>query len=60
MAKFEGKFGSNRAGTKIEGNFGSNRTKKAKATSSPGPKKRGRPKKTEAKEGNEWLVVLQQ
>ena len=51
MAKFEGKFGSNRAGTKIEGNFGSNRTKKAK----PGPtegKKRGRPKKTEAKEGN--------
>ena len=52
MAKFEGKFGSNRAGTKIEGNFGSNRTKKAKATSSPDPKKRGRPKKTEAKEGN--------
>ena len=53
MAKFECKFGSNRAGTKIEGNFGSNRTKKAKAK--PGPtegRKRGRPKKTEAKEGN--------
>lgn len=45
MAKFEGKFGSNRAGTKIEGNFGSNRTKKAKAKTSPEPKKRGRPKK---------------
>ena len=50
MAKFEGKFGSNRAGTKIEGNFGSNRTKKAKAKTSPETKNRGRPKKTEVKE----------
>ncbi len=47
----ETKFGSNRKrGTVIEGNFGSNRTKKAKATSSPETKKRGRPKKTEVKE----------
>lgn len=49
----EKKFGSNRkTGTVIEGNFGSNRTKKAKAETSPETKKRGRPKKTEAKEGN--------
>tara|TARA_R110002110_G_scaffold410189_1_gene633271 strand:+ start:525 stop:680 length:156 start_codon:yes stop_codon:yes gene_type:complete len=49
----ETKFGSNRKpGTVIEGNFGSNRTKKAKAKTSPETKKRGRPKKTEAKEGN--------
>ena len=53
MAEFEGKFGSNRAGTWVESGIGSNRTKKpssakpkAKAETNPAPtKKRGRPKK---------------
>ena len=53
MAEFNGKFGSNRAGTWVDGEFGSNRTKKpssakpkAKAETKPAPtKKQGRPKK---------------
>ena len=54
MSEFNGKFGSNRAGTWVENGIGSNRTKKPKGTKATKPKvkaetttkkKAGRPKK---------------
>ena len=63
MSEFNGKFGSNRAGTWVENGIGSNRTKKPTGTKKtkaekpkPAKQKTGRPKK----ESNEWQVVLQQ
>ena len=55
MTEFNGKFGSNRAGTWVENGIGSNRTKKPTGTKKPKaekPKAEKTPKKKVIKKGD--------